>query len=221
MEIIRFNLCHGESGPSGGIPVLKQKVRHGVQHDQIGAVRSHQNISGLLPNNPHAHETAQKIPMGQLILRTERCPQAPDRTLGRPVLCLQPVRQEEKQTALRALVPTQSGIPRLRKSRQTQQVSGLRQLGGREKVRGSGDIPAPRLLCPVQYLRQNQPVLPGGSQAVQQLSLIHGAAPGSGPGRHKPRLLPSAPRGFQAPQCAPPPPRRCGRHCGRWRGGGR
>ena len=52
------DLRHAQLRPSGRFPALRQKIRHGVQHHEIGALRPYQNVSDLLPDNAHPHEAA-------------------------------------------------------------------------------------------------------------------------------------------------------------------
>ena len=215
------DLRHAQLRPSGRFPALRQKIRHGVQHHQVGTVGAHQDVPHLFPDDAHVHEAAQEIPVGQGVLRPEGRPQAADGTLAVRVLSVQPVRQKEEQIPLRAVVAAQPCIRRLRNTRQAQQVQGLHLLLGAEEIRGGGDVPSLGLLRPVQDLGQQQPVVPRGAQAVQQMALIHGAAPGCGPAPRRRRSSPSVPRGCPVPRCGRPPPPRCGRRCGRWRGGGR
>ena len=204
MDAAGVDLRHPQLRPSGGLPALDQKLRHGVQHHQIGAVRPHQNIPQLLPDDAHAHEAPQKVPVGQLFLPPEGCPQAPDRTVAPGVLRLHPVRQKQEQSPLRAVVAAPADIGRLRDPRRVEQVHGLGLLGGAQKIRGRRNIPVRRLPGPVQHLCQQHPVVPQSAALIQQSAFIHAAAPVSAPAPHRRRFSPSIPGGCPAPPPGPP-----------------
>ena len=198
VEVGGGDLRHRQLRPAGALPAGEQELRHRVQHDQIRALRGDQDVPHLLPDDAHPHEAAQDVPVGQRVLRPEGGPQAPEGTLRH--LRLHPVRKEEKDVPLRALVAPLAEPGGLRNAGQAEKVLGLRLLLGREKVCPGRDIALRRLLRPVQDLGQQQPVLPRGAAAVQQLSLFHGqSAPVSAPAPRRRRSSPSAPRGCPAP----------------------
>ena len=192
------DLRHRQLRPAGAVPAGEQEIRHRVQHDQVRTLRGHQNVPYLLPDDAHTHEAAQDVPVVQPVVRPEGRPQTSERGLRR--LRLHPVRQEKQDVPLRSLVASLTEPSGLRDARKTQQVPGHHLLLWGEKVRTGGNIALLRLGSPVQDLGQQQPVLPLGPAAVQQLTLFHGrSAPASAPAPHKRHFSPSAGRGCPAP----------------------
>ena len=109
---------------------LQQEVRHGVQHQQVRAAGTDEDVPQLLPDDAHAHKAAQKIPVGQLFLLPENRPQAADGALAGRVLRFQPVREKQEQIPLRALVAAKAHVSRLWDARQPQQIQRLHLLLG-------------------------------------------------------------------------------------------
>ena len=101
---------------------MQQEVRHGVQYQQVGAAGADEDVPHFFPDNAHPHEAAQEVPVGQLFLLPERGPQAADGALAFRVIRVQPVRQEQKQVPLCALVAAQPCVPSFRDTSLPQQI---------------------------------------------------------------------------------------------------
>ena len=81
-------------------------------------------------DDPHAHETAQKIPVGQVFSLPEGRPQTPDGAVRSGVRRVHPIRQEQEHRPFRAVIAAPADICCFRNSRRMKQIGGLRLLGG-------------------------------------------------------------------------------------------
>ena len=209
---------YGELLPAGAVPVLQQEIRHGRVQQHLTAALFHKYIAYLLPGQSQSHQTAQKIPVGQVAAAAARGPHRRDLVVRR----LQPVRQEHQPPALRAVIAAPKHIA-LPAPQRVQQMLRRRLFLGREKACGRGNVPRAALLTLIPHAAQQQPFLRAVGGSVQQFSSVHVMPPNSACGTvwRTRRSLPAAPRGCPPRRSRRPVSPVSGRPNEWWTAGGR
>ena len=210
---------YGELLPAGAVPVLQQEIRHGRVQQHLTAALFHKYIAYLLPGQSQSHQTAQKIPVGQVAAAAARGPHRRDL---RAVRLRHPLRQEHQPLSLRAVIaaPENAGLPRAQQHQKALRCSLLRR---GEKACGRGNVPRAALLTLVPHPAQQQPFLRAVGGSVQQFTSVHVMPPNSACGTawRTRRSLPAAPRGCPPRRLRRPVSPVSGRPNEWWTAGGR
>ena len=211
--------CYGELLPAGAVPVLQQEIRHGRVQQHLTAALFHKYIAYLLPGQSQSHQTAQKIPVGQVAAAAARGPYRRDL---RAVRLRHPLRQKQQPLSLRAVIAAPKHIA-LPAPQRVQQMLRRRLFLGGEKACGRGNVPRAALLTLIPHAAQQQPFLRAVGGSVQQFTFVHVILPNSACGTvwRTRRSLPVAPRGCPPRRSRRPVSPVSGRRNEWWTAGGR